>query len=1141
MPNTLKRVSSALIPLLLSASSFAVEPAAGRRVVADFAPGREPTHKPGSLNFRTNSYRQSPLVFRTVLDLPDRVRYVPVRIQADRWLYVWVNGRCIFETGGRGAKVTFPVELDLNADAALKEGPNILCISAPKEGFALAGWLMSEDSATPLASDPKDWRVWKFPPLTILRDQALVCRAKLSADTPTAACKAGDGAAVTCGRGPARVIADREEIREVSRWCDDYLHACRLLRRRGIVVWADAAGGWGGPGNVPPEAIAAAERIEAECLAIRKALEGQAAVPEELRTGLARAIMHQALLRQMVWLGRRLTNARLLSGHLKVAREEVASAGDHWRKAAASLPAERHPVAETANLELHSAGLDLDDATSALEKAFGGPLNALDSAVANKAGWIDDPSLMDAIPAAWGVRVNPVDVSWRMDLAGKWRLKLDPKNTGLAERVHEFGYNIANQWPEVMVPGIWERQGARFQVVNPDAIKQSPFPGVNVRTDKPYNGFAWYRKKVLVPAEWAGYDLELYLGAVDDWDWAYWNGQQVGHTGAKSNPKDWWKVARRYAIPKSKVTFGGYNVIAVRVYDCGDGGGILGGMELRCPALKESFERRAAAKAKSRKPTEIFSGPLSPAALLTVGERRLEMFGWDLRSSAGPDGMLLNLGGRCVYRKFPPPPGKGERAHRAYDRAADGRLGANWVLLWARPGRADGELPIQLIFLAEPRSITVARSQTGTRRVLVDFGKGGRQVLALRPVRPDAKPSGPTDPHVVGICGFWSSAALAQPVHYAELAKLSDGRTDRLDVVDVYDYRMLADAWGTKPVKIAPLPPLACYGLSVRARDLTTTAEPLTLTLGDMGRLHAAVGAGAVRYTVPLDRAPRLAGFTSYCFSGADVGVPGNHKELELMAWTGCNSWRPQSNDSTRRIVDTVKWTNAAGMNCMLNIDNALGAKPAGVAHWVKLAKAFAGLKPWQVAFDLINEPANMAPKPYNAQVRRMVSAIRKVNPAVPLYVETPHSFASIDQFPNLDPVDDPHVIYTFHDYDYRLKPRWPTMTADSRNMAHQWLPAMTYSLKHDAPICISEYGGFEQTPHDPFGNPATLVLLNDFFRIFDQFGWHHHYYANRGLARVRADGSVRLSLVHEAYRRYSASKRLARFRRSWQAVTKSR
>jgi hypothetical protein len=71
----------------------------------------------------------------------------------------------------------------------------------------------------------------------------------------------------------------------------------------------------------------------------------------------------------------------------------------------------------------------------------------------------------------------------------------------------------------------------------------------------------------------------------------------------------------------------------------------------------------------------------------------------------------------------------------------------------------------------------------------------------------------------------------------------------------------------------------------------------------------------------------------------------------------------------------------------------------------------------------------------------------------------------------------------------------------------------------------LSQFGAFEHARQSVFANKCTLTMLNDHFRIFDQFGWHFHYYANRGVTRDRKDGSLRESYVQEAYRRYFAQK----------------
>lgn len=84
----------------------------------------------------------------------------------------------------------------------------------------------------------------------------------------------------------------------------------------------------------------------------------------------------------------------------------------------------------------------------------------------------------------------------------------------------------------------------------------------------PTVGFFWLRKTVDVPAEWEGHDLELSLATVDDNDYSYFEGVQVGHTEGC-----WFQ--RKYTVPASAVK-AGKATIAIRVHDTGGMGGLSG-------------------------------------------------------------------------------------------------------------------------------------------------------------------------------------------------------------------------------------------------------------------------------------------------------------------------------------------------------------------------------------------------------------------------------------------------------------------------------------------------------------------------------------------------------------------------------------
>lgn len=98
------------------------------------------------------------------------------------------------------------------------------------------------------------------------------------------------------------------------------------------------------------------------------------------------------------------------------------------------------------------------------------------------------------------------------------------------------------------------------------------------------DGEAVYRCTVEIPATLAGRDIELALGAIDDVDIAFWNGERIGATGLDT--PGYWAAKRVYQIPGPLVK-AGPAVIAVRVFDRFGGGGMLAG-----PGEQQLRERR---------------------------------------------------------------------------------------------------------------------------------------------------------------------------------------------------------------------------------------------------------------------------------------------------------------------------------------------------------------------------------------------------------------------------------------------------------------------------------------------------------------------------------------------------------------------
>ncbi|MBR7120661.1 MAG: hypothetical protein IKC94_00280 [Lentisphaeria bacterium] len=99
-------------------------------------------------------------------------------------------------------------------------------------------------------------------------------------------------------------------------------------------------------------------------------------------------------------------------------------------------------------------------------------------------------------------------------------------------------------------------------------------------------GIFWFRKTVDIPAQWAGKDIVLGIGAADKADETYFNGVKIGATGCYRR-FDHFMSPRYYTIPGHLVK-AGRNVIAVRVSSSASiatDGGLIGpeaAMKITC-------------------------------------------------------------------------------------------------------------------------------------------------------------------------------------------------------------------------------------------------------------------------------------------------------------------------------------------------------------------------------------------------------------------------------------------------------------------------------------------------------------------------------------------------------------------------------
>jgi len=233
-----------------------------------------------------------------------------------------------------------------------------------------------------------------------------------------------------------------------------------------------------------------------------------------------------------------------------------------------------------------------------------------------------------------------------------------------------------------------------------------PVPG-NWSSIYPEGGqYAWYRCVTTVPRAWAGKEVSLSLGHVDDCDEAFVNGTKVGATG-KFPPKydTGYGTYRRYAIPADAIRPGKINLIAVRVYGDGESAGITGEPALVCEGEKiplgpQWLVRFGDDAAWARWPVDVdktAAGREHPEAIRMLHEFH--------RAATDPVGHLhaqlgLPRSGQLLWYDRPAkdhnealPIGNGRLGAMVYGGAGQERLTLALDSLWSGGPRSDADRP----------------------------------------------------------------------------------------------------------------------------------------------------------------------------------------------------------------------------------------------------------------------------------------------------------------------------------------------------------------------------------------------------------------------------------------------------------------
>ena len=134
-----------------------------------------------------------------------------------------------------------------------------------------------------------------------------------------------------------------------------------------------------------------------------------------------------------------------------------------------------------------------------------------------------------------------------IDLAGVAAFRIGDDDTWRSKYIDE-----RENWSFVRIPGSWENQGSTS-----------------------LDGFAWYRLRFHLPTSFRDDSLLLIIDCIDDVDETFLNGWHIGSTGSfPPDVRSECKTMRVYPLPKRMREE--YNVLAIRVYDVADSGGLNG-------------------------------------------------------------------------------------------------------------------------------------------------------------------------------------------------------------------------------------------------------------------------------------------------------------------------------------------------------------------------------------------------------------------------------------------------------------------------------------------------------------------------------------------------------------------------------------
>jgi len=761
------------------------------------------------------------------------------------------------------------------------------------------------------------------------------------------------------------------------------------------------------------------------------------------------------------------------------------------------------------------------------------PLHAtFNGSLWNRLGWVASCEPLDSDPSFWEFDLAPPGAG-STALAGWWRFRLDPDDRGVAA-----GWAMAQSddsaWNAIYSPSKWGWE--RFGYIEHHA---------GCHWNKPYNGLAWYRKQLTIPAGWQGGDLVLRVGdLLHNSVWLAVNGQFVNDPAGKGSE------AETIVIPARLLRFGQSNTLVLRVLNMDNIGGLTcPGLRLSQAARPPQVRRHPCGPGSAREQVYqtpdgpvtqvIYSSALSPGVVAATSGRTLCLLGWQARGYAGPrqltyaktDGQLaaLTVGG----------------TPEAVNGSA---LGENWLLLeGAQPGPRAAR-PLLVVFQHRPEKIALSDDGFGGTALCLSMSRPGERVLLVRPFEAGAVAAG--RPEQIDRCRLWSAALLRYPIGYLERIEFQG---DRCNVQMAYEYAEFPDDWQTAALRLAPLPMLVSYAMEHRWPQVKVEGRLLDLGCRaasgyypqmDCGTYRALLDAGKICYR--FDRMEPKVRYVGVGTMGEEQRIGGAFFD-HLRQW-GCNSWRPQIGlppaaaygdpKEMARFDFMLDAAQRHRMTCFLNWFTSQEV-PADrrqdfIDRWAAAARRCKDLPAGLIFYDFINEPAGVRWDEYNRLMKDVAAAVRAIDKVHGLSVESAGGWAQPEDFDMLEPVGDEKTIYQFHTYgphtfDVHREDLWYPRYAVVRerfesyeNFEERMLAVVRFQIRHKAEVMHGEFGVSFLGPDDaPRRWLESVLAIHEKYRIH----WNWWNYSGRDIHRTGLVAGGRVNPLTATLREYALRK----------------